>query len=51
MIGWGNISGKNGDLHADIGYPKSAPRDRLFKRELDEELDRMRAFMRLASIS
>ncbi len=51
MIGWGNISAKEGDLHADIGYLKSAPRDRLFKRELDEELDRMRAFMGLASIS
>ena len=51
VIGWGNISAKDGDLHAGIGYLKSAPRDRVFKRELDAELDRMRAFMELASIS
>ncbi|MEO8187339.1 MAG: crosslink repair DNA glycosylase YcaQ family protein [Burkholderiaceae bacterium] len=49
VIGWGNISAKEGDLRADIGYLKSAPRDRLFKRELNKELDRMRAFMGLAS--
>ena len=42
---------KDGELHTDIGYLKSAPRDRLFKRELDAELDRMRAFLGLASIS
>lgn len=51
VIGWGNISAAQGKLHTDIGYLKSAPRDRIFKRELDAELDRMRAFMGLASIS
>ena len=51
VIGWGNISAAQGALHTDIGYLKSAPRDRVFKRELDAELDRMRAFMGLASIS
>ena len=52
VIGWGNIASKDGALLTDIGYLKSsAPQDRLFKRELDAELDRMRAFMGLASIS
>ncbi|MGH6611756.1 MAG: DNA glycosylase AlkZ-like family protein, partial [Burkholderiaceae bacterium] len=49
VIGWGNVSIKDGTLHADIGYIDSAaPRDRRFKRELDAELDRMRAFLRIA---
>jgi uncharacterized protein YcaQ len=52
VIGWGNISAKDGELHTDIGYLKSsAPRDRAYKRELDAELDRLRAFMGFASIS
>ena len=52
VIGWGNISAADDELRTDIGYLKSsAPRDRVFKRELDAELDRMRAFMGLASIS
>ena len=45
VIGWGNLASKAGALQADIGYLKlSAPSDRVFKRELDAELDRMRAF-------
>ena len=51
VIGWGNITSKDGALRTDIGYLKSAPRDRAFKRELEAELDRMRAFVGLASIS
>jgi uncharacterized protein YcaQ len=52
VIGWGNIASKGDTLLTDIGYLKSStPLDRLFKRELDAELDRMRAFMGLASIS
>jgi hypothetical protein len=41
---------KNGDLKSDFGYIKShPPRDRVFKRELEAELDRMRAFLSLES--
>jgi uncharacterized protein YcaQ len=47
VIGWGNLSVKNGQLEAKFGYVKSQPRDRVFKRELDAELDRMQAFLRL----
>ena len=48
VIGWANLSVKNGELLTDIGYVQSTPpRDRSFKRELDAELDRMRTFLRL----
>jgi uncharacterized protein YcaQ len=47
VIGWGNVSVKDGELESKLGYVESAPRDRAFKRELEAELDRMRAFLRL----
>ena len=47
VIGWGNLSVKNGELKAEFGYIESPPRDRAFKRELEAELDRMRAFLGL----
>ncbi|HXI31665.1 MAG TPA: crosslink repair DNA glycosylase YcaQ family protein [Vicinamibacterales bacterium] len=48
VIGWGNVSIDGGTLHADVGYVASRPpRDRVFRRELDEELDRMRGFLDL----
>src|SRR5712691_6364221 len=49
VIGWGNLSVKNAELKAELGYVESQPRDRAFKRELDAELDRMRAFLVLGS--
>ena len=47
VIGWGNLSVKNGKLESELGYVESPPRDRAFKRELEAELDRMRAFLGL----
>ena len=47
VIGWGNLSVKNGQLEAEFGFVKSQPRDRVFKRELEAELDRMRAFLQI----
>jgi uncharacterized protein len=47
VIGWGNLSVKNGQLVSDIGYVGSPPRDRTFRRELAAELDRMRSFLGL----
>lgn len=47
VIGWANLSVKNGELDSKLGYIKSQPSDRAFKRELDEEIDRMRAFLGL----
>lgn len=49
VIGWGNLSVKNGKLESEFGYIGSPPRDRAFGRELDAELDRMRAFLGLES--
>jgi uncharacterized protein YcaQ len=49
VIGWGNLSVKNGELESEFGYIKSPPRDRAFRRELGAELDRMRAFLGLES--
>jgi uncharacterized protein YcaQ len=48
VIGWGNVSVRNGELQADFGYVDShPPRDRAFPRELDAELHRMRVFLGL----
>ncbi len=49
VIGWGNLSVKNGDLKSEFGYVESPPSDHAFKRELEAELDRMRAFLGLES--
>jgi len=40
---------KNDELKSQFGYVGSQPRDRGFKRELEAELDRMRAFLGLKS--
>lgn len=48
VIGWGNLAVKNGELESQFGYIKSRPpRDRAFQRELEAELDRIRAFLSL----
>jgi uncharacterized protein YcaQ len=46
VIGWGNLSVRNSELRTQIGYVNSVPtRDPDFQRELEQELDRMRAFL------
>jgi uncharacterized protein YcaQ len=48
VIGWTNLTVKNGALLADPGYVQSRPpKDRAFQRELDAELDRIRFFLGL----
>ena len=47
VIGWTNLSAKEGELKSEFGYVESAPRDRTFKRELAAEMDRMRVFLGL----
>jgi uncharacterized protein len=49
VIGWANLSVKNGALDSEFGYVGSQPRERSFKRELAAELDRMRVFLGLES--
>lgn len=46
LIGWGNLTAVNGDLQAEFGYVRSRPRDRAFHRELADEIDRIRAFLK-----
>ncbi len=48
VIGWGNLSVKDGELKSEFGYIASPPRDHAFRRELEAELDRMRAFLSLS---
>ncbi len=45
VIGWANLSVRNNELTAELGYLKRPPRERSFKRELEAELERMRVFL------
>ena len=45
VIGWANLSTREGELSAEFGFVKSQPRERVFKRELDLEMDRIREFL------
>ena len=46
VIGWGNLAVKNGALTSALGYVAGqAPPERAFKRELEAELERVRAFL------
>jgi uncharacterized protein YcaQ len=48
IIGWGNVSVSDGTLRSDFGYIASAPTlDRTFRRELEEELNRLTVFLGL----
>jgi uncharacterized protein YcaQ len=48
VIGWGNVAVQDGQLHTELGYQSGkAPREKAFNRALEEELDRMRAFLGL----
>jgi uncharacterized protein YcaQ len=47
VIGWANLSVKNGKLKSEFGYVNSPPTDRVFKRELDAELTGIQAFLGL----
>jgi len=46
VVGWGNVSVNGGGLRADFGYAAGRPpRDRAFRRALDEEMARLRHFL------
>jgi hypothetical protein len=47
VIGWTNVSVKNGGLDCAVGYVQAAPTERSFKRELEAEIERMRVFLSL----
>lgn len=46
VIGWANVSARDGQIIATFGYVAGKPpRQRAFKRELDAELERFRTFL------
>lgn len=47
VIGWGNLSVTDVRLVHTLGYATKAPRNALYRRELDAELARMRSFLGL----
>ena len=48
VIGWANVSMKDGTLQSDVGYiGGKPPRDPSVRRELEAELDRMAVFLGL----
>jgi uncharacterized protein len=48
LVGWGNLSVTNGTLRTEFGYAGSGPpRERRFRQALEEELERLRHFLRL----
>lgn len=49
VVGWGNVAVDSGELRCSLGYNNGrAPRDKLFRKGLNAELERMRAFLGLA---
>jgi uncharacterized protein YcaQ len=48
VMGWANVSVVGGQMQADVRFVAGhRPRSRVFTQELDAELDRMRAFLRV----
>jgi uncharacterized protein YcaQ len=46
ILGWANLTVKNGALLAELGYVSDQPpTDRIFRREFEKELTRMRFFL------
>ena len=46
VVGWGNVTFANGNLHAVFGYVNGrTPRERGFARALEAEVERVRAFL------
>jgi len=47
VIGWANLSLLDGRLQSEVGYvAKAPPKERIFSRELEAELERMRGFLK-----
>jgi uncharacterized protein YcaQ len=47
VVGWANVSVRDDGVQAELGYVNGAPAGRVFARELDAELERMRLFLGL----
>ena len=47
MIGWGNLAVQKEELRCEFGYVTVKPKERAFDGELEAEVERMKAFLRL----
>jgi len=48
VVGWANAGMQDGSLALDVGYVAGrAPKPRVFARELDAEVERLRQFLRI----
>jgi uncharacterized protein YcaQ len=48
VIGWANMKnddGEDGHLSVQLGFVEQRPRDAVFRRECDAEIERMREFL------
>ena len=45
VIGWANLTTREGQLRAEFGYVGTAPRERAFKRGLEAEIELLRTFL------
>jgi uncharacterized protein YcaQ len=50
IVGWANATMTNGTLTVDLRFAKAAPRAAAFRRELDAELERLRACIGAARV-
>jgi uncharacterized protein len=51
VIGWANASVTAGALDVELGFVDGRPRDRAFSREVDAEIARLEAFLRLEQLA
>ena len=51
VIGWGNVRASDDKLVAALGFTGKRPRDAIFRRECEAELDRLRVFLGLAHVA
>jgi uncharacterized protein YcaQ len=49
IIGWANASVADRNLFVELGFVEKRPTDNTFRRELEAEIPRMRAFLNLKS--
>jgi uncharacterized protein YcaQ len=49
VIGWANANVRDGKLNMDVGFAKEQPRDAAFRLALDEEYNRIKAFLGMAT--
>jgi uncharacterized protein len=47
VIGWGNLAVKKEELRCEFGYVTVKPKERAFDQELEAEVERIKAFLRL----